>query len=186
MTLRARFVLSAFLLPCAAGWAAADTPESLRCDGCLLLAAATAADDQRSPKAINPAPQSTEIELGSSYEDLDNDLDHWGSVYVEGAHRFAPREVIYGSVRETERFARRDQEMLGGFYYPLTDTWTALVEANASPSHHILAKWSLFAQMEKNFPGGWGLHVGLRHTEYEPSNTNLAVVPPNVTSETTV
>ena len=170
MIFAARFVLSAFLLACPAAWAATDTPEE-------MLSSEAATNDQPSPKAIDPpAPQPTEIELGSSYEDLGKDINHWRSVYLEGVHRFAPREVIYGQVRESERFARRDQEVLGGFYYPLADTWTGLVEANASPSHHILAKWSLFAQLEKSFPAGWGLHAGLRHTEYAQSNTNLALV----------
>lgn len=173
MTLGACFTLSALLLACAAG-RAADTPETPSCDACLMLASAT--EGPTSPQTIDPAPQTTEIEVGSSYENLDNDFNHWRSVYLEGAHRFAPREVIYGYVRETERFAQRDQELLGGFYYPLADTWTILVEANVSPSHHILAKWSVFGQLEKSFPGGWGLHAGLRHTEYAQSNTNLALL----------
>ena len=174
MMFGARFTISAFLLACVAGRATADTPEAPRCDACLMLGSAT--EGPSSPKTIDPAPQTTEIEVGSSYEDLDNNRSHWRSVYLEGVHRFAPREVIYGHVRETERFAQRDQELLGGFYYPLADTWTILMEANASPSHHILAKWSVFGQLEKSFPGGWGLHAGLRHTEYAESNTNLALL----------
>ena len=174
MMLGARITFSAFLLACAAGRAAAATPDAPSCDACLILAATTGGP--ASPKTIDPAPQTTEIEVGSSYENLGNGFNHWRSVYLEGVHRFAPREVIYGHMRETERFAQRDQELLGGFYYPLADTWTTLVEANASPSHHILAKWSVFGQLEKSFPGGWGLHAGLRHTEYAQSNTNLALL----------
>ena len=149
MMLAARFTIGVLFLACAAGGAAAATPNAPSCDGCRILASAT--EGSSSPKAIDPAPQATEIEGGSSYEDLDNDFKYWRSVYLEGVHRFAPREVIYGQVRETERFAQRDQELLGGFYYPLADTWTTLVEANASPSHHILAKWSVFGQLEKTF-----------------------------------
>ncbi len=174
MMLAARFTISVLFLACAAGRAAAASPNAPGCDGCRILASAT--EGPSSPKAIDPTPQTTEIEGGSSYEDLDNDFTFWRSAYLEGVHRFAPREVIYGHVRETERFAQRDQELLGGFYYPLADTWTTLVEANASPSHRILAKWSVFGQLEKTFPGGWGLHAGLRHTEYAQSNTNLALL----------
>ena len=117
MMLGARFTISALLLACAAGRAAAATPDAPSCDSCRMFAAAT--EGPSSPKTIDPAPQTTEIEVGSSYEDLDNNRSHWRSVYLEGVHRFAPREVIYGHVRETERFAQRDQELLGGFYYPL-------------------------------------------------------------------
>ena len=90
----------------------------------------------------------TEAELGYGYDTLDSGRVDWSAVYIEVNHKIAERQAVYGSLRETRRFARIDQEFLLGMYYPLNARWTALAEASVSPSHQILAKWAALGQAQ--------------------------------------
>lgn len=118
----------------------------------------------------------SEIELGASRERLSGGRPDWSSLSLEGLHRFAPRQTLYGGVRETERFSLRDSEVWAGYYHPLSPTWTAQVEASASGEHRVLAKHSLFGQLSKQLPGGWGISAGLRHSEYTASRVDVLVL----------
>ena len=130
-----------------------------------------------SPGASGDAALSrrTELELGLTSEGLTNGYAGWRSIYLEGLHRFGERKAVYGTLRETERFGLHDSEAQGGFYYPLGDTWTSLVEASVSPTYNVLPKFSLFGQLQKTLDYGWGLHAGIRHSEYPTLNTNIGV-----------
>ena len=59
-----------------------------------------------------------------------------------------------------------------GFYQPLSRRWAMLVEANASPTHRILAKWSALAQLERNFGKGWVGSAGYRRTVFNTAQVN--------------
>lgn len=126
---------------------------------CALAGAAAAAGIDRN------APQ-TEIEAGYGHESLSKGLDAWRSLYLEGSHKFKDRHTVYGGLRETRRFGLVDNDIYGGLFYPLAPTWTGAVEASYSPTHHVLARYSLGAQVQKILPGGWIAGVGLRHNEY--------------------
>lgn len=117
----------------------------------------------------------SEIELGASRERLSGGRPDWTSLSLEGLHRFAPRQTLYGGVRETERFSLRDTELWAGYYHPLGPDWTALVEASASSQHNVLPKSSVFGQLSRAFEGGWGLNLGWRHSEFTRSGVNLLV-----------
>ena len=125
------------------------------------------------PAAV--AMKRSELELGFSSEGLNNGYAGWRSAYLEGRHSFGERKSIYGTLRETERFGLYDNEAQGGFYYPLNDTWTSLVEASVSPTHNVLPKFSVFGELQKHLGYGWNLHAGIRHNEYSTLNTNIGI-----------
>lgn len=116
-----------------------------------------------------------QIEAGFSRDYLNKEYADWSSAYVEAEKKMAERQVIYGLLRETERFEQKDVELLAGYYHPLGRQWTGLVEANVSSTHHILPKWSVLGQLQYAFGDDWGVHLGLRHTEYDTALTNLGV-----------
>lgn len=139
----------------------------------LILAQATAQPSfQPDTPAVGLKPPRSEAEIGFTRETLSNNLPDWKSVYFGAAHRFRARHTLYGGLRETERFGLTDTEFHGGFYYPLGATWTSLVEASASPTHQVLPRYSLFGQLNHSLPGGWGVGLGLRHSEYSQIGTN--------------
>ncbi|TCS71498.1 YaiO family outer membrane protein [Sulfuritortus calidifontis] len=115
-----------------------------------------------------------EAEIGASMENLDKGYADWESRYLEAGYQIDKRQSVYGMVRQTERFAQRDSELLAGYYHPLGPDWTLVLEGNFSPTHEVLAKWSAFAQVQRTLPDGWGAHLGLRRTEYTHDTTSTA------------
>jgi YaiO family outer membrane protein len=134
--------------------------------------ASTAAAPVKEPAAERAG---VEVEVGAAYDSLSHGFAPWRSVYLNVTQKLAARRVVYGSFRETNRFSLPDQELLGGVYFPLSRRWTALVEAQASPSHRVLAKWSLLGQVGRDLGHGWVGQVGFRHTEYNQAGANLGI-----------
>jgi YaiO family outer membrane protein len=116
-----------------------------------------------------PAP-ALDMEVGLSHENLDNGKPDWTSAYMEAAQEFAPRQTLYGHLRQTERFDFRDSELAAGYYHPLSPQWTGLVEGSFSPEHHVLPESSLFAQLSWQFGGGWVASGGARYNSYTDSD----------------
>lgn len=116
-----------------------------------------------------------EGEGGFTYERLDRDLPDWKSVYLELTHDFAARRTLFGLVRETDRFDQRDTEIAAGYYHPFGAAWTSLVEASASPDHHVLPEVSLLGQMSWLPGAGWVVSAGARYSEYTASSTRLLI-----------
>ncbi len=117
-----------------------------------------------------------EAELGFSHDDLDKGYNNWNSHYLDLSHRFGDRNLIYGEVRETERFNLHDREISGGYYMPLDATWTGLIEASASPDHNVLPQNSIFGQLQKSFQDGWDVQAGLRHSRYNLAPVDMTVL----------
>lgn len=117
-----------------------------------------------------------EIEMGISHDVLDKGYANWNSFYLDGAHRFGERHSLYGELRRTQRFNLNDREISGGYYYPLGETWTLLVEASESPDHNVLPKNSLYGQLQKAFDGGWDVQAGMRRSQYNNASTSLMVL----------
>lgn len=114
-----------------------------------------------------------ELEGGLTHEELTDDKPDWDSAYLEGAHDFAPRRTLYGVVRETERFDLRDTELAAAYYHPFGTTWTAQIEASASPDHNVLPEASVLGQLTWGFGEGWLLNGGARFSEYTDTSTRL-------------
>lgn len=115
----------------------------------------------------------TDLEIGYSDETLSNNLPDWTSTYLLAAHRFGERKTLYGGLRQTRRFGLDDTEAHAGLYYPVSATWTSLIEASTSPTHEVLARYSVYGGLQKNLGDGWGLGFGLRHNEYSLVGTNV-------------
>ncbi len=133
------------------------------------------ATTSRAASAVAAQPRRSELELGLTGDNLTNGFAGWRSIYLEGLHRYGERNVIYGTLRETQRFGLYDSEAQGGFYYPLADTWTSLVEASVSPSRNVLPKFSVLGQLQKKLDYGWNLQAGIRHSEYTTLNANIGI-----------
>lgn len=142
----------------------------------LALAAAAAPAARAQSSADGMKLRMSEVELGASRESLTGGRQDWTGLSLEGLHRFAPRQTLYGGIRETERFGLRDTEVWAGYYHPLAPDWTGLVEASMSGEHNVLPKSSVFGQLSKQLAGGWGINAGWRHSEFTRSTVNLLVL----------
>lgn len=119
------------------------------------------------------AAAAIEAEAGATFEHLTNDKPDWKSLYLDATHTLAPRQTLYGTMRETERFDLRDFEMSAGYSHPFGENWTAIVEASFSPDHHVLATSSVFGQVYWVVDGGWVLNGGARFSEYTDADTRV-------------
>ncbi len=90
----------------------------------LVCAGATGRAQTTSATA---AERNVQIELNASYESLTHGYAPWRSLSLDVSKKLADRRVLYGSLRETSRFSLRDQEVMGGLYFPLGKRWLAQV-----------------------------------------------------------
>jgi YaiO family outer membrane protein len=127
---------------------------------------------ERKSETVRPTSENLEVEVGYSYDYLTNGFAPWRSAHLFVGKRFASRQSLYGAYRETLRVRQRDREAMIGFYQPLGHRWAMLVEANASPTHRILAKWSTLAQLERKFGKGWVGSAGYRRTIFNTAQVN--------------
>ena len=116
-----------------------------------------------------------EAEARSSIERLTAGRSDWRSTQLDFQARNAARQSYYGSLRATERFDQGDSEAMLGTYQPLGGPWAVQVEATVSPTHHVLARHSLLAQLERRFDAGWGVQAGYRRSTYNDTGADLAI-----------
>ncbi len=149
-----------------------DTPPAASSDN----AGEAQTTSESESKAPSPASGTLEVEIGYSYEHLTNGFAPWQSAHLFVGKRFASRQSLYGIYRETSRIGQRDREGMVNFYQPFGRRWAALLEAQASPTHRVLPKWSAFAQVERNFGRGWVGSAGYRRTVFNTAQVNTGVL----------
>lgn len=116
-----------------------------------------------------------EVEARNSIERLTGGRADWRNAQLDWQARNAARQTYYGSLRATERFSLDDREFMVGTYQPFGTAWGMQVEAVVSPTHRVLAKNSLLAQIERRFEGGWGVQAGYRRSAFESTGTDLMI-----------
>lgn len=87
--------------------------------------------------------------------------------------KLATLQAFSARLRETERFGLRDREQALGAYLPLGEGWSVEFDLSASPTHRVLPRYALLAQVGKRFDGGWGAFAGFRHSAYAQSSADL-------------
>jgi YaiO family outer membrane protein len=123
-----------------------------------------------------PSPAKTEVEIGTMPQWLTNGRGIWREYYVDMLHRYGERNVVYGALRETQRFGQNDTQGVLGTYYALTRQLTAFLEASGSPTHNVLPNYTVAGQLGYNWSNGWGVYAGMRHTDYTSTLVNTSTL----------
>lgn len=129
---------------------------------------------KKSPAAVATAPVVSEtqpesqnnLEVGGSYEKLDNRYDSWNSAYFGGAHYFSKRSSVYGRMTQSDRFNMQDISLLAGLTYPVSERWTFSLETDDSPTYQFLPQWSLQGSAHYKMDYGFGALFSFRHASY--------------------
>jgi len=116
------------------------------------------------------------VEMGIGHYTLSNGYANWDSTYLAAAHRFEKRHSIYGELQQSRRYNLTDRQLSAGYYHPLNQDWTGLLEASASPEHHFLANNMLYGQLQFAFGDGWDVQAGWRHSQYNTASANAMVL----------
>lgn len=124
--------------------------------------------------ADSPLPDA--VEAGVGHYTLSNGYANWDSTYLAAAHRFEKRHSVYGELQQARRYNLTDRQLSGGYSHPLSQAWTALLEASTSPEHHFLPNNMLYGQLQFAFGDGWDIQAGWRHSQYNAASTNAMVL----------
>jgi YaiO family outer membrane protein len=85
----------------------------------------------------------------------------------------APRLSVYGGTLEARRFSANDIDFSVGLHQATGQNIAALAESNINTLHEVLPRYTLYSQMSRSLPGGWGLGFGVRHSEYSFGTSRL-------------
>lgn len=124
--------------------------------------------------AAPPVPTArNEIEAGFSHEHLTRGLPSWRSRYLLGERHGTGDTLLYGGLRETDRYALIDREVHAGFGLPATPSLRLQIEAGASGTHRILPAHYGAAQFQFQPAAGWTLTGGWRRSAYDLGMTGV-------------
>lgn len=92
------------------------------------------------------------------------------SVFVE--HKSERGDVGGLRANTTQRFGLNDQQLEGFYSRKLSDTLRAGIDANASPTHRVLARSTVGGTLQYEFAPAWLLHGGARQARYDAVTVN--------------
>jgi YaiO family outer membrane protein len=79
----------------------------------------------------------------------------------------------YGGTLQERRFTTADADYRFTLHQPIGQNIAALAEPSISSLYEVLPRYTLSSQMTRALPGGWGLGLGVRQTEYNFATSNL-------------
>lgn len=85
----------------------------------------------------------------------------------------APRIALYAGTLDSRRFVSRGVDATSGLYRAPGQSAPVLGEGNLSPLNDVIPKYTLYSQVTRVLPGGLGLGIGMRHSEYNFAAANL-------------
>jgi YaiO family outer membrane protein len=113
------------------------------------------------------------LELGHAVETLTPDSPDWTDTELRYRDVLAPGKALHGRVTRSSRFDLDDTTVAAGAYWPLGAADTLVVEAGYSPSHRVLARSSAQAAWARQWGGGWGTQLGVRHLGYAATDVTI-------------
>jgi YaiO family outer membrane protein len=84
-----------------------------------------------------------------------------------------PRLFLSGGTSQAHRVTAKDTEYRLGVHQPAGQNIPALAESNIHTLVDALPRYTLYSDVTRALPGGWGLGFGVRETEYSFSTRNL-------------
>jgi YaiO family outer membrane protein len=132
---------------------------------------------EKTPEPITQAiiVKPNQVEVGGGYNALTNNYDDWHNTYLYGSHDFATHQNIYGGVRNTNRFALNDNQFLIGTTQPLAPRWSSHFEVTHSPTHHVVADWSILGGVVYSIGDGWNVEVNEARKMYSTGSNSTSV-----------
>jgi YaiO family outer membrane protein len=95
----------------------------------------------------------------------------WGN--VDALDHLAPRLSLYGGTLEAQQFTSNNLRFSSARHRPLGQLSPGAAERLRHPVYDPLPKYTLYNNVTRMLPGGWGLGIGLRQSEYHFGNVNL-------------
>ena len=97
----------------------------------------------------------------------------WRRLGLDGGARPSDGGAAYAQTLPGDPLGLNGPETTGGYWHPLSQSLSSLVETTLAPGSLGLAERSVMGQLGTQFGAGWGMHAGIRHSE-------LGVAPPEL------
>ncbi len=114
----------------------------------------------------------TQAEFSVESSQLSNNSPDWRDETLRITRKLGPRDVKELALTHTNRFGLDDYQLSGSYSTPLSDKLTAILGANISPSHRVLAKYGVEGALQYEFAPAWLAHAGLSNRRYSTANVN--------------
>lgn len=123
------------------------------------------------PQTSNAA---MELSIGIRHESLSRPVPDWRSTSIELTRRRADGSVVYGVLREQERFGRRDVGVGAGASFAVAPQWTAGFELEAGDDVDFAPRVAAAGWAARALPGGWETQIRLRQRRYSAAEVTSA------------
>jgi len=97
----------------------------------------------------------------------------WRRLGLEGGARPSDNGAGYAQTVPGDPLGLNGPETTGGYWHPLSQSLSSLVETTVAPGNLGVAERSVMGQLGTQFGAGWGMQAGIRHSE-------LGVAPPGL------
>lgn len=122
--------------------------------------------------ALPATAAETVARVSAASEHISNGSPDWREYAAGLQWRFGPRQVLDLGAADVHRFGLHDSQYAASYSHPLSASLTATVDANASPTHQVLARHAFGAALQYEFAHAWLLHGGARSTRYDSATVN--------------
>ncbi len=95
----------------------------------------------------------------------DSGFSDWRRLSLEGGARPAEAGVAYAYTLPGDPLGLNGPETVGGYWHPLSQRLSSLVETSVVPGSLGGAERSVLGQLGTQFGNGWGMQAGIRHSE---------------------
>lgn len=128
------------------------------------------------PALAETADRPTTVEVAHERESLTNGRGDWRETWLHIGHSDVPRQAVGLALRQTRRFGLDDTAIGLSWSQPLGDRLTASLEASASPTHRVLSRHALGANLQYEFAPAWLVHAGLKSTRYDKATVDQGLL----------
>jgi len=117
----------------------------------------------------------------------DSSFADWRRLSLEGGVRPSEAGAAYAYTLPGDPLGLNGPESVGGYWHPLSQRLSSLVETSVVPGSLGGAERSVLGQLGTQFGNGWGMQAGIRHSELgmplpdaagERSGLGLTALPP--------
>lgn len=112
------------------------------------------------------------VRAAAATQRLSNNLPSWQETTVQYTQQEGSETLLGAGLTRTSRFNINDWQFNALYSTKLSSALSASLDANASPSHRVLARYALDAQLHYEFKPAWLAHVGLKSSSYSDATVN--------------
>ena len=148
----------------------------------LLLAAPLIAhaQQQTAPSPVASAtPDATaapvpgvSVQVAAGFETLSNNTPNWREQTLQVRGRMTPAQTWGVGLTRTSRFGLDDTQVNATYAHKISPSLTATIEGTASPTHRVLPRNSVGAQVDYEFMPAWVAQVGAKTKSYDAVRAN--------------